>query len=83
MVLDRNEYLGLTDYELEAEYTEGNEDRVMDCIRELFNFLGFIDKSDGFDRIDVRITQSQSKSERFFERKRCLQLQTETKNLKK
>ena len=78
MVLDRNEYFGMTDYELEAEYTEGYEDRVTDCIRELFEFLGFIEKSDGFAPINVRIAQSKSKSERFFERKSCLQLQTKS-----
>lgn len=79
MVLDRNEYLGLTDYELEAEYTEGNEDRVMDCIRELFNFLGFLEESDDIALIDARIAQSKSKSERFFDRKNYLFLQNKTK----
>ncbi len=73
MVLDRNEYLGVTDYELEAEYTEGYEDRVIDYIRELFEFLGFIEKSDGFELV-ARIEQSQSKSERFFEKKGYLHL---------
>ena len=35
LALDRNEYLGVTDYELEAEYTGEYPDRLIDKLKEL------------------------------------------------
>lgn len=69
MVLDCNEYLGITDYELEVEYQSGCENnaiQLLDEISDIFIAYGLLDSRSSF--ID-RVGRSKSKSERFFERK--------------
>ena len=70
IMLDRNEYLGIVDYELEAEYPVEHESRALQMVWKL---LSMIDADDGTDVQDVesRMTsKAKNKSERFFERKR-------------
>ena len=69
ITVDRNEYLGTIDYELEAEYQKGHEFSVMSCVKDLLEFLDILEKSENFDEVDRRTTGVKSKSERFFERK--------------
>ena len=68
-VIDRNTYLGFTDYELEIEYTEGHCDEAMHIIKDiaktLSNYLEFYPAEELLNRVG----KSKSKSERFFERK--------------
>lgn len=68
-VIDRNTYLGFTDYELEIEYTEGHGDEAMHIIKDiaktLSNYLEFYPAEELLNRVG----KSKSKSERFFERK--------------
>ena len=69
MVLDCNEYLGTTDYELEVEYQSGCENNAMqllDKVSDIFIAYGLLDSRSSF--ID-RVGRPKSKSERFFERK--------------
>ena len=63
MVLDRNEYLGYTDFELEIEYVEGCESGAQDLLNSLMQRLGVSDKVG-------KCRDCKSKSERFFERRR-------------
>lgn len=65
VVLDKNKYLGYTDYELEIEYAEGHEKDAagrMDDIRDLLAENG-LSLSDGEER------GAPGKSKRFFRRK--------------
>lgn len=68
-VIDRNTYLGFTDYELEIEYTEGHGDEAMQIIKhivkKLSNYFEFYPAEEFLNRVG----NSKSKSERFFERK--------------
>ena len=68
-VIDRNTYLGFTDYELEIEYIEGHGDEAMHIIKhivkKLSNYLEFYPA----EELLSRVGKSKSKSERFFERK--------------
>ena len=68
-VIDRNTYLGFTDYELEIEYTEGHGDEAMHIIKhivkKLSNYLEFYPAEELLNRVG----KSKSKSERFFESK--------------
>ena len=63
MVLDRNEYMGHTDFELEIEYVEGCESGAQDVLNSLMQRLGVYDKVGKY-------RDCKSKSERFFERRR-------------
>lgn len=69
MVLDKNDYLGDTDYELEIEYDEGYEPEAGFLIDEIV--MAFLES-----RIPVakhqlltRMKKTKSKSERFFKRR--------------
>lgn len=67
IVIDHNEYLSIEDYELEAEYTNGNEDVLTSPLKLISNILN-IDINDFY----ARSTKSKNKSQRFFERKKEL-----------
>lgn len=67
IVIDRNEYLSTEDYELEAEYTNVNEDVLTPPLKLIANTLN-IDLNDFY----TRSTKSKNKSQRFFERKKEL-----------
>ena len=74
VTVDRNEYLGTTDYELEAEYVEGQEVLVMTHVKEMLELLRIPVKFDNPDAIDTGVIYIKSKSARFFGRKELLQL---------
>lgn len=67
IVIDRNEYLSTEDYELEAEYTNENEDVLTAPLKLISNILN-IDINDFY----ARSTESKNKSQRFFDRKKEL-----------
>lgn len=67
IVIDRNEYLSTEDYELEAEYTNENEDVLTAPLKLISNILN-IDINDFY----ARSTESKNKSQRFFNRKKEL-----------
>ena len=69
MVLDRNTYLGGTDYEIEIEYQADYEKEAVSLLKSVAKLLtneGLIDKEEDFSN---RIAQSTSKSHRFFVKK--------------
>lgn len=67
MVLDRNSYLGKTDYELEIEYAENCYDKAMN---ELYNIADILFSNriiQNKEYFVMRAKHAKSKSERFFE----------------
>lgn len=73
VVLDKNTYLGMTDYELEVEYLPGFEEYATELIYRYINIMYPL-------KICMLILPqrvSKSKSERFFERKQKLSCQEE------
>ena len=69
MVLDRNDYLGYTDYELEIEYSEGCEiisQIILEYTAKLLIDAGILGNVDEFL---LRARKPKFKSQRFFERK--------------
>lgn len=72
MVLDRNVYLGYTDFELEVEYDKESECCALRRIENISHFLVATEHLSGIDELLARIGQGGSKSQRFFERlKQC------------
>lgn len=67
IVIDKNEYLGTVDYELEAEYYDLNELSIKAPLKLIANTLN-IDPNTFY----LRGNFSKSKSARFFERKKLL-----------
>lgn len=79
-VMDKNTYLGYTDYELEIEYLSGNEQQSEKLLNDLARALhSYDEKIDIVDFCNRRKT-FKTKSERFFERKKSLKLQKESYN---
>lgn len=68
MVLDRNVYLGHTDFELEVEYSKGSERRAQRLIENIGECLLAAEQLKGIDEFLARVGQSKSKSQRFFKR---------------
>ncbi len=67
MVLDRNTYLDITDYELEMEYSEGYESKADRLLQEVLEILiSYQVRPRGEKPIG---SKEKSKSERFFDRK--------------
>ena len=73
VMLDKNTYLGITDYEMEIEYHPRREQFCEEIIDELASKI--VRYHSGMLAYDFmkRAKQSKSKSERFFERKRMLE----------
>lgn len=69
MVLDRNTYLGYTDFELEIEYSEACEARAVEYLKNVAEYLIAAKLADSAEEYLHRIGKGKSKSERFFERK--------------
>lgn len=67
-VLDRNTYLGFTDYELEIEYLSGNEDKAFGLLYRIANVLKA--SSANTDPAEFLSRTGMPKSERFFARMR-------------
>lgn len=68
MVLDRNVYLGNTDFELEVQYSKESEYRAQRIIENIGECLVATEKLTGIDEFVARAGQGKSKSQRFFER---------------
>jgi uncharacterized protein YjbK len=72
-MLDRNDYLGTVDYELEIEYVPDKEKLAMKELNQLVTDLeknGIVSDSKEFK---IRTGRGKSKSARFFDRKRKLE----------
>ncbi len=69
-VLDQNAYLGHRDYELEVEYIQGCEDRALDYLKSVAECLVAANLADSVDSFLLRVEKDNTKSERFFKRKR-------------
>lgn len=68
VVIDRNMYLGHTDYEIEAEYSDRNEDIALKYLKIIALYLYEKNVISSVETFLARIGQSQSKSARFFEK---------------
>lgn len=68
MVLDRNVYLGYTDFELEVEYCKESEYRAQTLIENIAECLVATEQITEIDELIARVGQGKSKSQRFFER---------------
>lgn len=66
MVLDKNEYLGHTDYELEIEYKKDCEPQADEMVKKITTILMKSDPETTPQRIALRMHCTQSKSQRFF-----------------
>lgn len=70
VVIDRNEYLGYTDYEIEAEYISGYENRAEKYLESVAEHLVSAKLIDSAENFLLRVGKGKSKSQRFFNRKR-------------
>lgn len=66
IVLDRNVYLGYTDFELEIEYRKDSEQKAKSLIENIARQLVEAEQLKEIDEFIVRIGQGGSKSQRFF-----------------
>lgn len=69
VVLDKNDYLGHTDYELEIEYAPDHEKEANSKMQTITDVLLRHFPSLTQENITLRCKNTQSKSKRFFERK--------------
>lgn len=69
MVLDKNSYLGITDYELEIEYTHDRSDSCRRQIKDIVEILLDSQCITSEEEFMSRISAGKTKSERFFEEK--------------
>ena len=72
IMLDRNIYLGHTDFELEVEYCKDSEQKAQKLIKSIAEYLTVARHSEESESFLKRIGQGKSKSQRFFERKQKL-----------
>lgn len=75
LYLDKNKYLGYTDYEFKVEYNSDNEKEANYIIYNISKYLyfsGIIDSSKEFIK---RTEYQKSKSKRFFHRKKILEME--------
>ena len=68
MVLDRNVYLGHTDFELEVEYSKESEQEAQKLIESIGDYLVSTGQLTGIDAFINRIGQAKPKSQRFFDK---------------
>lgn len=68
ILVDKNDYLGYTDYELEIEYSKGNEESALMALENIAHYLVATGLTKCYDELVSRVGQSGSKSQRFFER---------------
>ena len=69
VVLDKNEYLGYEDYELEIEYSDGHEKEACDIYDKILTEISQIHP---YPKDNVTFLYVPSKSTRFFKRKSIL-----------
>lgn len=67
IMLDRNVYLGHTDFELEVEYCQDSEQKAQKLIKSIAEYLNVARHFEETESFIKRIGQSKSKSQRFFE----------------
>ena len=75
--MDKNTYLGHSDFELEAEYAEGCESKAIYLLNNLSDILIFWHVLNNKYEFLLRAKEGKSKSERFFEYKRKLNIDNE------
>ncbi len=69
IMLDRNIYLGHTDFELEVEYCQEGEPKAEKLIKSIASYLALNPKYENVDNYLNRVGKGKTKSERFFEMK--------------
>lgn len=69
IVLDKNTYLGKTDFELEIEYSEAYKKKAFVCLDDIADFLCRCGCLQDKKELISRISCAKSKSQRFFEEK--------------
>ena len=69
LVIDRNTYLGYTDYELEVEYRESSRGYAQVVLENIANLLVREKIKVAKEEVLGRVGQGKNKSQRFFERK--------------
>jgi uncharacterized protein YjbK len=67
IMLDRNVYLGHTDFELEVEYCQDSEQKAQKLIKSIAEYLTVTRHFEESESFLKRIGQGKSKSQRFFE----------------
>lgn len=72
IVLDKNEYLGYTDYEIEIEYSPDYEEKAELTLKALHNMLVKRNSSSSCRKNSTTFKNVSSKSSRFFKRKKLL-----------
>ena len=70
VVLDKNEYLGCIDYEIEIEYSPDYEEKAELTLKALHNMLVKRNSSSSCRKNSTTFKNISSKSSRFFERKK-------------
>ncbi len=70
VVIDRNTYLGYTDFEIEVEYRKDSEAKAIEYLNGVAEGLYASKLIDSVDNFMLRTRKGKSKSERFFEKKR-------------
>lgn len=75
--LDKNTYLGATDYELEVEYTPESTPLCTLTLNWLSEFLGYPLYTPAHQEFLLRAHEAKPKSQRFFERKKQLEEENE------
>lgn len=68
-MLDKNEYLGHTDYELEIEYSPGHEEDACKVLKFINNMLEYLNHLINRDKSYLPLSKAPCKSNRFFKRK--------------
>ena len=69
VVIDKNKYLGYTDYELEIEYEPKCEKCALEILCQCFDAIRSVDSSVTYTDFKNRIGIGKSKCQRFFKRK--------------
>jgi len=69
IVLDKNSYLGYTDFELEIEYDQGHEEKALQHLKSIAMYFADANITNSEEAFMLRVNRSMSKSKRFFERK--------------
>lgn len=71
-MLDKNEYLGYTDYELEIEYSPEHEEDACKVLKFINNMLEYLNHLINRDKSYLPLSKAPCKSNRFFERKKFI-----------
>lgn len=72
IVVDKNDYLGTVDYELEIEYHPHNSNNIDAIIKKMGEIISYSKKDLDLNEFCNRVQSADTKSQRFFNRKRYL-----------